>query len=214
MWPTDEEGRRAWDELHRRRAEDESDRRRIPDAIRERLPALAGKHVLHLLCATGESTADLIALGALVTAVDVSEEALAAARERAPDAAFLLADVHDLPLELKRGRFDVVYADEGALTRVASLEAWAREAVAALRANGELVIHDRHPVADCVDPVDLRWKVSYFEDGGFHRLGEIVSAVAGAGLALSLLEEFPSLSAERTHDARIPGDFLLIARKL
>ena len=43
--------------------------------------ASTGKHVLHLQCATGESTAELAALGAFVTAVDASDEALAVARD-------------------------------------------------------------------------------------------------------------------------------------
>lgn len=213
MWPTDDESRRAWDEIHRQRAEDAAGRRGIPEPVRERLPDLTGKHVLHLLCGTGESTAELVALGALVTAVEVSEDALAAAREKAPDAAFFHVDVHDLPLELKRRRFELVYVDEGALARVADLGAWAAEAAAVLRPGGELVLHDRHPIAACVDPVDLRWKASYFENGGFWRLGEIVSAVAGAGLVVGRLEELPAVEQERRHDPRVPADFFLIATK-
>jgi len=41
----------------------------LPDAVRERLPDLNGKHVLHVPCGTGEVSAELIALGALVTGV-------------------------------------------------------------------------------------------------------------------------------------------------
>lgn len=212
MWPTDE-NREAWDEIHRRRAEAAARRPGIPQVVREHLPELGGKHVLHLMCGTGESTAELAALGGLVTAIDASEEALAAAREKAPEAVFLRSDVHDLPLELKRGRFDLVYVDPGTLPRLRDLRAWAAEAAAALRSGGELVIHDRHPVAECVDPVDLRWRLSYFEDEGFWRLGEIVTAVAEAGLVVRRLEETPWLEEGRRHDPRVPGDFLLIATK-
>ena len=100
MDPT-EQNRKAWDEIHRRRAESMSGQLGIPDGIRELLPDVDGKHVLHLQCATGESTAELVELGALVSAVDISTEALEVARERAPDVAYIHADVHDLPLEVR-----------------------------------------------------------------------------------------------------------------
>ena len=59
----------------------------IPKGIRELLPEIEGKHVLHLQCATGESTAELVELGALVSAVDLSTEAFWE-RMIAPDAPF------------------------------------------------------------------------------------------------------------------------------
>ena len=103
MWPT-EQNRAAWEGRFGRTGESA---RGLPDRARERLQEVSGKHVLHLQCATGESTAELVELGALVTAVDLSTEALEVARERAPDVAFVHADVHELPLELHRHRFDL-----------------------------------------------------------------------------------------------------------
>src|SRR4029453_6945372 len=109
----------------------------IPAQIRELLPDVAGKHVLHLQCATGESTAELVELGALVTAVDISTEALEVARERAPDVAFMHADVHELPLELHRGRFDLVFTGGGVLVWLHDLEAWASGITSALKPGGD-----------------------------------------------------------------------------
>ena len=122
MWPT-EQNRQAWDQRygHPRSGA------RLPDAVRERLPDVSGKHVLHLACGTGEVSADLISLGALVTGVDPSEQALAVAREHVPDAAFFQADVQELPLLLKRSRFNVVYAGEGALALVRDLDPTRRD---------------------------------------------------------------------------------------
>jgi len=91
--PTDY-NRRAWDEIHRRRADAMAGQLGIPETVRERLPEIKGKHVLHLQCATGESTAELAELGALVTGVDISAEATAVARERVPNGVFFEADVH------------------------------------------------------------------------------------------------------------------------
>ena len=234
MEPTDQ-NRRAWDEVHRRRAEAMAGTLVIPDPVRERLPDLAGKHVLHLQCATGESTAQLVELGALVTGVDISAEAIALARERAPEAALVQADVHQLPLELRRGRFDLVYTGGGVLVWLQDLDAWAAGIASALRPGGELLLYDEHPVLQCLD-ASLRWREDYFFEGvfvntgwdhfrltgapaqeekheRFWRLGQIVTAVAGAGLVVRSLEEFRSLYPRRSGDRHVPGDFLLRATR-
>jgi SAM-dependent methyltransferase len=236
MEPTDQ-NRRAWDEVHRRRTEVMAGQLGIPPAIRERLPDIEGKHVLHLQCATGESTVELVELGALVTGVDISEEAVAIAQERAPSAAFVLADVQQLPLQLVRGRFDLVYTGGGVFHWLRDLDAWARGVAAALKPGGTLLAYDDHPVAACVD-VTSRWREDYFDDEPivdvgwrhfelpgeaaqeekherFWRLGQIVTAVAGANLVVRSLEEFSSIY--RTHwrakDPRVPGQFVLLADK-
>jgi SAM-dependent methyltransferase len=210
MWPTDQ-NREAWEERFGRRP---VKGRGLPEAVRERLPPLDGKHVLHLACGTGEATAGLVGLGALVSGIDRSSEALAAARERAPDAAFFQAELYELPLQLRRRRFPVVYAGEGALAQVPEPSVLAASAAAALRKNGRLIVCDRHPVLDCVDPVDLRWRESYFEKGRL-RLGQIVTAFLGAGLTLVELDELSPPPKEQggRHDPRIPAEFLLVAAK-
>ena len=188
--------------------------RGLPDAVRERLLGVGGKHVLHLPCRTGEATADLIALGALVTGIDPSEQALSIAREHVPGAAFFHAEIHELPLQLRRRRFSVVYAGDGALALVPELGLFASSVAAALRKSGRLLLCDRHPILDCIDPVGLRWRESYFDEGR-RRLGEIVTAFVAAGLALVELDELPPPAREPggRHDPRIPGEFLLQATK-
>jgi SAM-dependent methyltransferase len=210
MWPT-EQNRQAWEQRYAHRGEPGS---HLPDAVRDRLPDLTGKHVLHLPCGSGAVSAELIALGALVTGVDPEEEALATARERAPDAAFFQANLHELPLQFRRGRFNVVYAGEGTLARVQDLGAFASAVAAALRKSGHLFLYDWHPVSLCVEPVGLRWRESYFDEG-LWRLGQIVAAVAHTGLALQELEELPPPPAEAGGrlDPRVPTDFLLTATK-
>src|SRR5919197_4785222 len=184
MEPT-EYNRRAWDEIHRRRADAMAGQLGIPPAIRERLPELEGKHVLHLQCATGESTAQLVELGALVTGVDISAEATAVARERAPSAVFLEADVQELPLQLGRERFDLVYTGGGIFQWLHDLDAWAKGLAGALKPGGMLLAYDDHPVSACVDQAS-HWREDYFNEDDKHqrfwRLGQIVTAVAGAGL--------------------------------
>jgi SAM-dependent methyltransferase len=202
MEPTDQ-NRRAWDEVHRPRERPPAG---LPASVEERLPELDGKHVLHLGCGTGEATAELAGLGALVTGVDASPEAVAAARERAPAVAFVHGDLNQLPVELRRGRFDLVYTPVGDVA-----ETWAAGIVSALRPGGELIVHDEHPVLDCLDDM-LHWREDYFEEGR-RRLGAIMTALIAAGLTVESLVELPGESALLPQMRRVPGELLVVARK-
>jgi predicted TPR repeat methyltransferase len=207
MEPTDT-NLRAWEEAHRslRRG---GGRRGLPKPVRERLPDLEGRHVLHLGAGAGRETAALIGLGALVTGVDGSEETVRATRKRLPDAALVAADVQELPVELRRGRFDVVYSSWGTLALVSDLTHWAAGIAAALRRGGVLIAYDEHPVAACLDQM-LRWHESYFDAWPVSR---VVEALLGAGLALERLEELPDPNRWGRREVRVPGDLIVIARK-
>lgn len=205
MEPTDF-NRRAFDELHRRRGEV---RQGLPPIVRRTLGDLTEKRVLHLHCGTGEGSAELAELGAVVTAVDGADEHLDVARERWPRILWIRAEPQALPPELRRGRFDLVYSPEGVLGRLDDLDAWASELAAAVHARGELLMYEEHPVADCVDGL-LRWHADYFAEGVW-RLGTVVTALARAGFAVEALEEYPGDTALRRHDRRLPGSFLLYA---
>ena len=211
MEPT-EHNRRAWDEIHRQRAEALAGERGLPTSVRHALADLTEKRVLHLQCGTGDATAELAALGGVVTGVDSSGAALEAARERWPSILWVQADPQTLPGELRRGRFDLVYSGLGSLAVVRDLDAWLRGIVATLRGGGDLLLFEEHPVALCVDGL-MHWRESYFDEGS-RRLGQIVTSVARNGFALRALEEYPSRSEGwRRHDARLPGTFLLYAQR-
>jgi SAM-dependent methyltransferase len=210
VWPTDE-NREAWELRFGPRAEGH----RLPDAVRERLPNIEGKHVLHLPCGEGQVAAELTELGALVTGVDPSEAKLAAARQRAPDVAFFRSELDELPLQLRRHRFTLVYAGEGALGGVQELGTLVSAMTSALRKNGRVFVHDWHPVFLCLDPVGLRWRQNYFTEG-LWRLGEIAVAF-GSALELTEFAELPPASSEpgAPHlDPRVPTKFLLSATRL
>jgi SAM-dependent methyltransferase len=234
MEPT-EYNRRAWDEIHRRRTEAMAGQLEIPEKILELLPDVNGKHVLHLQCATGESTADLVELGALVTAVDISAEALDLARQRAPDVAYVHADVHDLPLEVRRGRFDLVFTGGGVLIWLQDLEPWAAGIASALKPGGTLLLYDEHPLSHCVDPLG-HWRDDYFDESVFvgtgwehfdltgppateqkherqWRLEQVIGAVIAAGLIVTQFAEFQTLYTWIHRDRRVPWEFALLAQK-
>jgi SAM-dependent methyltransferase len=184
----------------------------LPDQVRRALGHLEGKRVLHLGCGTGESTAELAGLGAVATGVDAQREALEAARGRWPSVLWVDAPPDALPAELRRGRFDLVYSGAGVLEEVADVDAFALGAASALRAGGELLVHDEHPVALRVDSL-MHWREDYFDDPP--RLGRVVTAIANAGFLVRALEEYPALPGnERHHDRRLPGEFLLYAQRV
>ena len=95
--PAEQGGRIAYEHLHRYAL------------CREHV---AGKRVLDLACGTGYGSAILAGAAAEVIGVDISAEAIAAARSRhaGGNLAFRIADCFDLPFEA--GRFDVVVANE------------------------------------------------------------------------------------------------------
>jgi SAM-dependent methyltransferase len=208
--PTDE-NIRAWDAAHRARAQPVV----LPPFVQRTLGDLKGKGVLHLLCGTGEATAALAELGAVATGVDPRPAALETARERWPKILWVDGNPQSLPRQLRRGRFDLVYSGEGVLDGLIDLDGWAAGIAAALREQGELLVFDDHPVADCVDGL-LRWRSDYFRDPGdpdrLWRMGQVVSALARAGLHVEALEEYPGGTSRRRHDRRIPATFLLYAR--
>jgi SAM-dependent methyltransferase len=200
MEPTDH-NRRAFDDAHLR---GRSRRPGLPPIVKATLGDLSSKRVLHLDCGAGEASAELADEGAVVTAVDPSEQLLEQARERRPKILWIAAESQALPGELRRGRFDLVYSPEGALERVTDLDSWAGGVADALHDRGELLVYDDHPIALCLDPFQ-RWRSGYFEQG-LWRMGTIVTAVSRAGFHVAALEEYPG-------PRRLPGTFLLYARR-
>jgi SAM-dependent methyltransferase len=211
MEPTDH-NLRAWEEAHRRRAAPlPASRPGLPDQVRRALGDLQGKRVLHLGSGTGAGTAELAERGAVVTGVDVPGPALEGARESWPSILWVEADPQALPAELRRARFDLVYEGGGGLDGVGDLEGWSRGIAAALRPRGELLVFDEHPAAGRVDML-MHWTGDYFE--GTPRLGQLVTALARAGLVTRALEEYPSQPGNpRRHDRRVPAEFLLYAER-
>jgi SAM-dependent methyltransferase len=207
-----EENLRAWDAVHQAGAEPVT----LPPVVQRTLGELKGKRVLHLLCGTGETTAALAELGAVATGLDPRPAALERARERWPKILWIDGDPQSLPRQLRRGRFDLAYSGEGVLGSLDDIDGWAAGIGAALREHGELLVFDDHPVADCVDGL-LRWRSDYFRDPAdpdrLWRMGQVVSALARAGLHVEALEEYPGGTSRRRHDRRIPATFLLYARR-
>ena len=140
------------------------------------------------------------------------------------DAIFVQADVYDAAGVLGAGGFDLVFTGIGALCWLPSARRWAEVVAALLRPGGRLFIREGHPVLGTVDDTSdgkLVIEYPYFErdepntwtEGGTyvetdavfshntsyewnHGLGEIVTALTDAGLAITGLAEHDSVPWE------------------
>jgi SAM-dependent methyltransferase len=181
---------------------------------------VTGKSLLHLQCHFGIDTLSWARLGARVTGADFSDRAIQLARSLAAElglaATFVCSDLYDLPAVLDE-QFDVVYTSHGVLGWLPDLERWAGVVAHFLRPGGVFYLTEIHPVAQAfAEEPGLRLGYPYFPrpeplaspvQGSYadptaqvrqpveywwaHSMGEIVSAVAGAGLRIQFLHEFP-----------------------
>ena len=206
------------------------------------LGKLEGRSLVHLQCNSGGDSISLARLGATVTGVDVSDEAISSARDLAEKtgirATFERADVYDWLEEASREgrRFDVAFASYGVICWLPDLRIWAGGIAGILNPGGCFVLIDFHPAADIFDRA---WNhVNDYPSGGepllldrgvgdyvgasgggltpagfvegvrdFENpegcylfrwgLGEVVTALAEAGLRITALEEYPYANGER-----------------
>jgi SAM-dependent methyltransferase len=161
--------------------------------------------------------AEVIGLDISPRMIELAER-LSAATE-AP-AGWFVADVLDAPAELD-ATADLVYTGRGSLLWLQDLDAWAAVVARLLVPGGRLVLFEGHPFEWLVDGDDAgRWELTDYDyfagpeasrgwSSGFidhlsipdaeqhwkfsrsWTLGEIVSAVAGAGLRIERLVEYP-----------------------
>ena len=207
---------------------------RVADYEREEVGSVEGRTLLHLQSHFGLDTLSWARLGATVTGVDFSDDAIDAARDLATElgipATFIRSDLYGLPEELDQ-QFDIVYTSCGVLGWLPDIARWGRVAAHFIRPGGFLYLTEIHPVANVfenegVEPGELRLEYPYWshleplrfevkgsyadrdapteglvEYGWDHSLGEIVTALADAGLRLEFLHEFDFV--------RWPIDFLV-----
>ncbi len=220
----------------------------LPDVVVDAVPQPDGLRLLHLQCASGEESLSWAVLGARVTAVDISDVLVDVGRRKAAEAGlnveFVRADVGALPAELRSGGFDITYTGGGVLVWVPNIDSWAQIVASTLRPGGTFVLYDGHPIAGCMEGRDSGIAVvgDYFgraahpeSSSGWRHfpggdnassikvefswpLGDIVTSLVRAGLAIERLTEYPSQEKWRFGDhvgeaGRLPGMFLLIARR-
>ena len=203
-------------------------------------PLLASSpDVVHLQSGNGLDDIALVAEGARsVVGVDFSEVAATAAQRRADELGvacrYVVAELPGAPL--RAGCADLVYTGKGALIWMPDLRAWAADVARLVRPGGHLFVHEAHPAVPLwtwdTDEPRIRPDRGYFERSHVNdtvpgngavewqaTLGEIITAVIGAGLELRHVAEHPEpfwrwgdLDAAAWR-GRLPNTFTLLARK-
>lgn len=182
----------------------------------ELLPNLQGKRVLHLQCHFGQDSLSLARLGAKVTGVDLSDEAIKKARALNSlcglDAEFVCCDVYQIA-DFIKGRFDLVFSSYGTIGWLPDLEKWAGLISKYLKPGGSFVFAEFHPFVWMYNSDFSRLAYSYFkteaiiekEEGTYadknakldiesiswnHSISEVLGSLLGAGLKLDVFKEF------------------------
>ena len=123
---------------------------RLKDVETAELGDIIGKKILHLQCHIGLDSFALEMMGAEVTSIDYSLDAINTAtklkRKFGLDAKFHCSNVYDLS-ELKLGEFDIIFTSYGVLVWLEHLDLWANTINLHLKNEGELIVIDEHPSA-------------------------------------------------------------------
>jgi SAM-dependent methyltransferase len=193
---------------------------RLRDYEIEHVGDVDGRTLLHLQCHFGIDTLSWARLGAIVTGADFSPKAIELATSLAGnlglDARFVESNVYDLPERLE-GSFDVVYTSRGVLGWLPDIRGWARVVAHFVKPGGVFYITEAHPIVwTLMGQLPLEVRYAYWEhaeplafdvEGSYadttadvkaekeyswnHGMGEIVTALIDAGLAVELLHEYP-----------------------
>ena len=150
-----------------------ADRSALSGVVRFDLPRLgdlAGLRAVHLQCHIGTDTLSLARLGARVTGLDFSPNAIDEARRLVADSGddvdFVVADVYDAAGVLAPGTFDLVYTGVGALCWLPDVDRWAQVVAALLAPGGTLHLREGHPILWSMDERlddDLHLRFPYWE---------------------------------------------------
>ncbi len=136
---------------------------------------LKGKTLLHPQCLFGLDTLSMARLGATVTGVDLSPEAIKEARKLSEVSGvpgrFIESDVYAAP-EVLDEQFDIVYTGEGALIWLSDIAGWGKVMAHFVKPGGIFYVRDLHPLLlslQNVLEIDApKIEYPYFEAGGPH----------------------------------------------
>ena len=184
-----------------------------------------GKKLLHLQCHFGLDTLSWARLGAEVTGVDFSGEAIKLANEMKErtrlNAKFIQTNIYELP-DILEEKFDIVYTSYGVLCWLNDINRWAEIISYFLKKGGIFYIAEFHPfiqVFNYDNEEDFELKHDYFQKPEpiifgeensdkddsektyewIHGIGKIVTALVNVGLRIQFLHEFNKAPFPRFH---------------
>ena len=175
-----------------------------------------GKKMLHLQCHFGMDSLNWARLGAEVTGVDLSDEAIKQAKqlndELGMNAKFVCSNVYDTS-EYVKEQFDIVFTSYGTIGWLPDLQPWAKMIAERLKSGGIFYMADFHPVLWMFDDEFTHFQYSYEnrevivtesegtytdrdaaisgkEYGWNHSISEILNALISNGLQIRHFNEF------------------------
>lgn len=180
------------------------------------LDDISGKNLLHLQCHFGQDSISLSRMGANVTGIDLSDEAIKRAMEFAmqtnTQTKFICCDIYDLPNYLDE-QFDIVFTSYGTISWLPRLDKWADIISRYLKPNGKFVFVEFHPVVWMFDDEFDKIGYNYFNTGAIletetgtyadkeasigqdvvnwnHSMGEVLNSLINNGLEINSFNEF------------------------
>jgi ubiquinone/menaquinone biosynthesis C-methylase UbiE len=192
----------------------------LNDIERNELGDIKDKRILHLQCHIGKESISLALEGADVTAVDFSSKSIEIAKDLVSiigvNVHFIHSNIYDLTKVLNT-KFDIIYTSKGVLQWLNDLNKWANIIYCLLSDNGFFYIQEIHPIKYLFDPSienhfeincqdeELPIKQINFDYSNKNylpinpayeyrwSLGEIISAIAEAGLKIEFVNEINKL---------------------
>jgi SAM-dependent methyltransferase len=202
----------------------------LTEVERRELGDVRGARLIHLLCNCGHDTLSLARLGSKCTGIDISDDAIAAARNAAATlrlpVRFIRSDIYELEID---EAFDIVYVGKGAIYWLDDFSAFASIVARLLAPGGRVYVYEEHSLLPFLLELD---PTSYNPASGdlnyFHQdapsssvgldyvglsgegkevsyewqwtLGEIITGFAKAGLRIEFLREWPFISGFKYWD--------------
>jgi 2-polyprenyl-3-methyl-5-hydroxy-6-metoxy-1,4-benzoquinol methylase len=192
----------------------------LSEVIKSEVGDVRGKSLVHLLCHIGTDTLSWRLLGAQVTGVDISTEAIQYAKKLAGqtglDATFITADVMELMGQLEPV-YDIVFASTGVLCWIPDIDRFAMTVRQLLKPGGFFFLHDGHPFRTILEKNEQGEAVvknDYFHSGAWEyedfkdyvnqdlqiltksyewswSLGSVINAFCKSGMRIDFLHEYP-----------------------
>lgn len=177
---------------------------------------LQGKTVAHLQCHFGQDSLSMARMGASVTGIDLSDEAIKIATQQAQligmPARFIVSDVYGIDPSLDNS-FDIVFSSYGTIGWLPDMQRWAAVVARLLKPGGHFVFAEFHAAVWMFDNDFTHVAYSYFnreqiietETGTYadrdadlslqsvtwnHDLGEVLQSLLDAGLHLQVFREY------------------------
>ncbi|NUZ12849.1 class I SAM-dependent methyltransferase [Pseudoalteromonas sp. McH1-7] len=177
----------------------------------ELLGSVSEQSILHLQCHFGLDSLSLARLGAKVTGVDFSQEAIRRANTLAQqtklDATFICQDIEKFG-STNTDKFNIVFASYGTICWLHDLSSWATTIANALKPGGQFCFVEFHPSIDlnmgysyfAKQQPDVTTEATYTENQQSdtqtiatwpHSIGEVLTALMQAGLTITHFDEHP-----------------------